>query len=63
MQASGQYKSGLCREAKHLCALGHFAGECLQRARGSGGDVGDVLLREDTILVSAGVRRDTSHEG
>lgn len=30
----------------------------------SGWQIGDVLLREDTVLgVSAGVRRDTSHEG
>lgn len=73
MQVSGQYKSALCREAKQLCALGHLAGACLQRTRGSGDEgegglssgrhVGDVLLREDTVLVSAGVRRDTSHEG
>lgn len=38
MQASGQYKSGLCRETKQLCELGQFDGECLQRAGGSGGE-------------------------
>lgn len=74
MQVSGQYKSDLCRDARLLCELGHLAGECLQRARGGGGEgedglssgwhVGEVLLGKDTVLgVSAGVWRDTSHEG
>lgn len=47
-----------------VSAEGRGSGGEAEGGLSSGRQVGDVLLREDSVLgVSAGMRKDTSHEG